>query len=94
MRFRWAARKAVRRLVAKGALRLAERSRAGHVVKVRLPEEIRSVGAGKIAACAAVRVPSVVNGGDLEMAISWKRGRCARRSTRARAGRAFTACAG
>jgi len=64
----WAARKAVRRLVAKGALRLAERSRAGHVVKVRLPEEIRSVGAGKIAACAAVRVPSVVNGGDLEMA--------------------------
>jgi len=44
----WAARKAVRRLIGKGALRLAERSRAGHVVKVRLPEEIRSLGAGKI----------------------------------------------
>jgi 5-methylcytosine-specific restriction endonuclease McrA len=61
----FAARKAVRRLVGKGALRLAERSRAGHVVKVRLPEEIRSLGAGKIAACAAVRLPGV---GDLEMA--------------------------
>src|SRR6266571_168244 len=57
----WAARKAVRRLIAKGALRLAERSRAGHVVKVRLPEEIRSVRAGKIAARDAERVPSVGN---------------------------------
>jgi 5-methylcytosine-specific restriction endonuclease McrA len=55
----FAARKAVRRLVAKGALRLAERSRPGHVVKVHLPEEIRSVRAGKIAACAAARLPSV-----------------------------------
>src|SRR5713226_7611345 len=62
----WAARKAVRRLVDKGALRLAERSRAGHVVKVRLPEEIRSVRAGEIAACAAVRVPSVDNSDFLE----------------------------
>lgn len=62
----WAARKAVRRLVAKGALRLAERSRAGHVVKVRLPEEIRAVRAGKIAACAAVRLPSVDNSDFLE----------------------------
>ena len=49
------ARKAVRSLVAKGVLRLAERSKAGHVVKVRLPEEIRSVGAGKIAARATER---------------------------------------
>jgi len=54
-----AARRAVRGLVAKGALRLAERSRAGHVVKVRLPEEIRSVGAGKIAACADNRLSGV-----------------------------------
>jgi len=57
----FAARKAVRRLVAKGALRLAERSRAGHVVKVRLPEEIRSLGAGKIARRAAMRPDSVGN---------------------------------
>jgi hypothetical protein len=56
-----AARRAVRSLVAKGALRLAERSRAGRVVKVSLPEEIRSLGAGKIAACAAVRVASAGN---------------------------------
>lgn len=33
----------VRRLVDKGALRLVERTRAGHVVEVRLPEEIRGV---------------------------------------------------
>src|SRR5258708_23328227 len=56
-----AARRAVRGVVAKGALRLAERSRAGHVVKVRLPEEIRSLGASKIAACTAGRVVSVGN---------------------------------
>jgi hypothetical protein len=37
------ARQAVRRLVAKGALRLVERTRAGHVVEVRLPDEIRAV---------------------------------------------------
>jgi 5-methylcytosine-specific restriction endonuclease McrA len=55
------ARRAVRGLAAKDALRLAERSRAGHVVKVRLPEEIRSLGANKIAACVAVRGASVGN---------------------------------
>lgn len=36
------ARKALRRLVRKGALKLLERSKAGHVVHVRLPEEIRT----------------------------------------------------
>jgi 5-methylcytosine-specific restriction endonuclease McrA len=36
-------REAVRRLIAKGALRLVERSKAGHIVEVRLPEEIRAV---------------------------------------------------
>jgi len=35
-------REAVRRLAAKGALRLVERSRHGHVVEVRLPSEIRA----------------------------------------------------
>ncbi len=34
-------RGAVRRLVAQGALRLVQRSKTGHVVEVRLPEEIR-----------------------------------------------------
>jgi DUF1680 family protein len=46
----WAVRKAVRSLVAKGALRLAERSKKGHVVEVRLPEEIRAVRMGQTAA--------------------------------------------
>src|SRR5438445_1404075 len=54
-------RQSVRSLVAKGAMRLAERSRAGHVVKVRLPEEIRAIRAGKIAARAAERAPSEAN---------------------------------
>jgi len=63
-------RKAVRSLVAKGAMRLAERSRAGHVVAVRWPEEIRSVG-GKIAARAANRLPAggrMPSAGELEKA--------------------------
>jgi 5-methylcytosine-specific restriction endonuclease McrA len=37
------ARHAVRRLVVKGALRVVERSKAGHVIEVRLPEEMRRV---------------------------------------------------
>ena len=36
-------REAVRRLAAQGVLRLVERSKAGHVVEVRLPGEIRAV---------------------------------------------------
>ena len=43
------ARRAVRGLAAKGALRLAGRSREGHAVAVRLPEEIRAVRSGKFA---------------------------------------------
>jgi 5-methylcytosine-specific restriction endonuclease McrA len=42
------ARQAVRRLVAKGALRLVERTRAGHVVEVRLPDEIRAAPPAEI----------------------------------------------
>jgi 5-methylcytosine-specific restriction endonuclease McrA len=40
------ARRAVRRLIAHGALRLLKRSNAGHVVEVRLPEEIRATRNG------------------------------------------------
>ena len=36
-------REAIRRLAAQGALRLVERSKAGHVAEVLLPEEIRGV---------------------------------------------------
>lgn len=38
-------REAVRRLAGQGALQMVERSKAGHVVEVRLPEEIRGVRA-------------------------------------------------
>jgi hypothetical protein len=38
-------RDAVRRLIAYGVLRLVERTNAGHLVEVRLPQEIRAVGA-------------------------------------------------
>lgn len=41
-------REAVRRLAAQGALRLVERSKAGHVVVVRLPDEIRAVRRNRI----------------------------------------------
>jgi hypothetical protein len=97
------ARKAVRSLVVKGALRLAERSRAGHVAEVRLPEEIRSVRAGKIAAYGNNRLRSrgrlrsvgcMPGAGNIEKAHFLEAGSCARRSTRGRAGIAFTACGG
>ena len=48
-----AARKAVRGLVAKGALRVVGRGREGHLVEVRLPEEIRGVRAGLIGVTGA-----------------------------------------
>ena len=49
-------RKGVRRLAMKGALLLASRSKKGHVIEVRLPEEVRSVRARKIATRKAERL--------------------------------------
>ncbi len=49
-------REAVRRLAAQGALRLIERSKAGHVVEVRLPHEIRGVRANAVRARQAARL--------------------------------------
>ena len=43
-------RHSLHRLFDKGALRLVECAKSGHVVQVRLPEEIRGVRVGKIAA--------------------------------------------
>jgi HNH endonuclease len=51
-------REAVRRLAAQGALCLVERSKAGHVVEVRLPEEIRAVRANTVRARQAARLSS------------------------------------
>jgi len=41
-------RESVRRLIDQGVLRLVERTKAGHLVEPRLPEEIRAVRAGGI----------------------------------------------
>ncbi len=50
------ARQAVRTLVEKGALRLVERTRAGHVVDVLLPDEIRAATPhGAVPSCLARR---------------------------------------
>ena len=54
-------RLAVRRLVAKGALRLVERTKAGHVVEVRLPGEIRAVRTDRIAARGPARLHRAAN---------------------------------
>lgn len=51
------ARWAVRRLVAKKVLRLIERSTLGHVVEVRLPEEVRMPGAPETARSGAAKLP-------------------------------------
>lgn len=86
------ARKAVRSLVAKGVLRLDERSKAGHFVKVHLPEEIRAVGAGESAVGAAERLNSA---SDLEEGgFPGDAGEAAGESTRGRTDIAFTAWAG
>ena len=50
-----AARRAVRSLIAKGALHLAERNGKGHLVEVLLPGEIRGVRTSKVAAGGADR---------------------------------------
>src|SRR5260370_30903666 len=48
-------RAGVRRLVAQGALRLVQRSKLGHVVEVRLPDEIRTVRLNRIESRAAAK---------------------------------------
>lgn len=53
-------RRALRRLVRKGALKLLERSKRGHVVHVRLPDEIRGVRPNKTEVRAA-RLPRRAN---------------------------------
>lgn len=59
----------MRGLAAKGALRVTQRSKKGHVVEVRLPEEIRGVCAGGAATNGAARVTSAA---DLEETNFWE----------------------
>ena len=56
-----AARLAVRRLVARGALRLVERSKAGHTVEVRLPEETHAAGPHTMEAAKEARMVRAAN---------------------------------
>jgi hypothetical protein len=67
----WAARKNGAEPGSQRRAAPGRRSKAGHVVQVRLPEEIRSVRADKIAACADNRVSGVgrlPSAGNLEKA--------------------------
>jgi hypothetical protein len=57
-------RHAVGRLMAHGALRLVQRSKTGHVVEVRLPEEIRLERLNDTGSRAAVAVKEDVAGAD------------------------------
>src|SRR5438445_4575604 len=50
-------RQAVRRLDELGALRLLERSKTGHLVEMRLPEQIRALRPGKNGASGAAEEP-------------------------------------
>jgi len=54
-------RQAVRRLVEHGALSLLERSKAGHVVLVRLPEEIPAVNAPRAEVLRATHLTPAAN---------------------------------
>ena len=56
-----AARGGVRRLAAKGALRLAEKSKRGHTIEVRLPAEVRGLRARKTAGRGAKRLRGAAN---------------------------------
>jgi hypothetical protein len=55
------ARRAVRRLIARGALRLIKRNNAGHVVEVLLPEEIRTTHHGRTSRPGAGAFPGGID---------------------------------
>jgi hypothetical protein len=59
-------REAVRRLAAQGVLRLIERSKAGHVAEIRLPEEIPGVRAHAKRAREAARLNGAMGVGDVD----------------------------
>src|SRR5713226_2695924 len=84
------ARCALRRLFDLRVLRLVERNQVGHVVVVRLPQEIRALRPYIIAARGAARLPLPLAS---RTPISSKTRLCARPSTRASVAYAFTVCA-
>jgi 5-methylcytosine-specific restriction endonuclease McrA len=80
------ARWAVRRLIEKKVLRLVERSTLGHVVRVRLPDEVRTECAPKSAASGAAKVPSQAFQGVRLEEVDFLRTRELRQSIHAREG--------
>jgi 5-methylcytosine-specific restriction endonuclease McrA len=72
------ARDALRRLLTRGVLRLVQRSRAGHLIEVRLPEEIRAArGPAPRPRPAAHEAVDFLESKALRQAIhSRERGRC------------------
>jgi len=87
------ARDAVRRLIARGVLHLVERNtQAHHVVRLRLPSEVRAVRAAKIAPYRG-RTPRHTPLSTSRRRISCECGPCARPSTPARTAAAFIVCA-
>jgi hypothetical protein len=81
-------RESVRRLVVLGALRLIRRSKAGHVIDVLLPDEIRGLRPGLSAAPPANRNPPTS-----KPSTSSRPAPCASPSTSANAAIVFIVCA-
>lgn len=76
-------RKSVRRLISLGALRLVARSKAGHLVDVRLPQEVPGGGAGPVRRNATLDHPAGLEDMDFLLTPSRRhlihareRGRC------------------
>ena len=82
-------REAVRRLAAEGALLMIERSKAGHVVEVRLPEEIRGVRASANRARKAARLLDANGIEDVDFLKSLELRRATPRSRSSRRDRAY-----
>lgn len=80
------ARWAVRRLIEKKVLRLVERSTLGHVVGVRLPNEVRTESAPKSPARGVAKLPSQAFQGVRLEEVDFMRTRKLRQSIHAREG--------
>jgi hypothetical protein len=89
-------RESVRRLVVLGALRLIRRSKAGHVIRVLLPDEIRGLRPGLPAVAGAIAIAvraSSPQSPNRKTSTSSRPGPCASPSTSANAAIVFIVCA-
>lgn len=77
----------MRRLAAQGALRLVERSKAGHVAEVRLPDEIRAAKLNRIESRDAAKVEGAVGRAAVNIEeADFLQGRTLRKTIHAREG--------